>query len=145
MACAPPLNGSTIADLADSPLLNRRNLFEKFRKAFREDFEFIDVRDTVINNLLTEDECRQILEEKDNDKQLERMFFMLTYNEKKSIRKFIDLIKGSYDWLSAEIEAYLKHPRAEDLKIFETCINRSWIPNNRNVLVHRSELVSLLF
>lgn len=147
MANCAPLNGnSAMSSLANSPPLNRRRLFEKFRKAFRQDFEFIDVRHDLNNNLLTEDECRQIGEEPDTDKQLERLFFLLTYNEKKSIRKFVELIRNSYYWLSAQIEAYLEKPQAEDPDKYEVCINRSWTPNKRNVFVHRCDLVSdLLF
>lgn len=141
MACASNGVNSGLA-AADSPQLNRRKLFERFREAFRKDFEFVDVRDDLINNLLTEDECRQIMEESDTDKQLERLFFLLTYNEKKSIAKFVELISPSYYWLSTEIQSYLQYPRDDGLEMFETCIDRSWIPNKRNVLVHRCELVS---
>lgn len=137
------MNGSaTGAALADSPQVNRRKLFEHFRETFRQDFEFVDVRDDLIKNLLTEDECRQILDETDADRQLDRLFFLLTYNEKKSLAKFIELIRNSYFWISEGIDNYLQHPRDEGLEIFETCINRSWIPNKRNILVHRCELVS---
>lgn len=146
MACGMALNGNAsgaaLAALADSPQLNRRKLFQRFRETFRQDFEFVDVRDDLIKNLLTEDECRQILSETELDRQLDRLFFLLTYNEKKSLAMFIELIRNYYFWISAEMEAYLRHPRDEGMEIFETCINRSWIPNKRNVLVHRCDLVS---
>lgn len=146
MTCGPVETPSAMALLLDSPTLNRRKLFEKFRDAFRQDFEFVDIRDELINHLLTENECRQIQDEPTTDRQLERLFFLLTYDEKKSIASFVDLIRQVYRWLSEDIEAYLRDPPEEigSLDMFEKCINRSWMPNKRNVFVHRCELVRSL-
>lgn len=136
---AIPKSQST--DPLDSPTLNRRKFFEYFRKLFLNDFEFIDIRDDLNQLLLTEDECRLILHEPTLNKQLERLFFLLTYNEKKSIRAFVDGIRQVYPWLSTAMDKY--HDRSsEDLDAFEKCINCSWLPNKRNVRVYRCELVS---
>lgn len=136
---AIPKSQST--DPLDSPTLNRRKFFEYFRKLFLNDFEFIDIRDDLNQLLLTEDECRLILHEPTLNKQLERLFFLLTYNEKKSIRAFVDGIRQVYPWLSTAMDKY--HDRSsEDLDPFEKCINCSWLPNKRNVRVYRCELVS---
>lgn len=142
MNCGPQRTPSSMDELLDNPSLNRRKLFEKFRKPFQEDFEFIDVRDLLINNLLSEDECRHIQEESDPNKQLERLFFLMTYDEKKSLAQFVNSIQNLYYWLCDEIKAYVTHLRDDDLKEFQKCI--SWIPKTRNVLVHRRELVSIL-
>lgn len=128
-------------DPLDSPTLNRRKFFENFRILFLNDFEFIDIRDDLHQLLLTEDECRLILNEPTPIEQLERLFFLLTYNEKKSIRAFVDGIRQVYPWLTKAMETY-HDPSSDDLDPFEKCINSSWLPNKRNVRVYRCELVS---
>lgn len=123
--------------------MDRRKLLERVREAFKKDFEFIDVRHVLTNSLLTDEECRQIMCDEEPEKQLDRLFFLLAYDEKKSIAQFIDLIRSTYSWLSEDMVNYVQHPREEGLEVFEACINRSWIPNKRNALVHRCALVSL--
>lgn len=146
MACTDGITSTAPALPIDDPQLNRKKFFETFREPFRRDFDFPDVAEALVNhNVLTKSESEEIMNlspEMDGEKQHDRLFFLLTYNEKKSIRKFVDAIRDSYEWLSMAMEAY--HPEHSNLvvQLYETCIDRSWIPNKINVHVHRCKFVS---
>lgn len=124
--------------------VNRKDLFLLVQDEFNKDFSFIDVKHHLLNHVFSEEECQAILDEETDLEQIEKMFFLLTYNERKPLKDFNDGLKKDYSWLSRSLEEYIKnkaldHPKLEPYK---TCINHSWIPSNRNVFVYRCDFVS---
>lgn len=123
--------------------VNRRKLFENCLNVFVKDFEFVDVQDDCLcQRLLTEDECHHIMEEPPFQRQIERLFFLLTYDEKKSLETFISVLRPYYRWLGEELLHNIRHPKDDSPDVLN-CVKRSWMPSNRNFLVHRCDLVSV--
>lgn len=129
--------------------VNRKELFLLVRDSFYDDFSFVDVHDQLARRVFTEDECAAILSEPTERDQIDRMFFLLSYDETKSVQEFVDELRRDYAWLSELLDQCKHTPpvmRATDtpeLDPYKACINASWMPNNRNFVVHRCNFVSV--
>lgn len=122
--------------------IDRQLLFDKCLPEFLLDLDFVDIKkDLTDNQYLSEEECQLISNEGSQEEQVERLIFLLVYDQRKSIEGFMEVLARYYLWLAKVVEENLRINAPPDKEI-TSCVCRAWMPPKGNVLVHRTDLVS---
>lgn len=129
--------------------MDRRNRIQqalyRLRQLFHADFRFRHIRPHVEEYIFTREECDQIMEVQDLDKQIDYLFFLLIYKNK-NIDNFIQKLSIMYDWLAKRLNTFLSNDFWDDtLALYsnrmETLSND--VPKHFELNVHRLKYVSI--